>query len=57
MKGNYGIFAAVLLVLIGILIFIVFGGVWEGPSFLIIEGIIVVAIAILLVRYFRSRPS
>lgn len=55
MKGSFGILTMVALLIIGISIFVIFGPVLGDISLIIIEAIIIAAIVVLLVRYFRSR--
>lgn len=55
MKGNYDIFLIVLLVFIGVALSFFFAPFFGELGLLILEGIIAVAIIILLIRYFRRR--
>ena len=55
MKGSYGVLTIVVLLVIGIAIFVMFGPMLGEISLIIIEALIVIAIVFLLVRYFRSR--
>lgn len=55
MKGSFNILLMVLLVITAILVFIILGPMMGNIGLIAIEGVIVAAIVILLVRYSRSR--
>lgn len=55
MRDFFGVFLMLLLVITGIFLFVFFGNFFGYVGLAIIEIVIVTAIILLAIRYFRSR--
>ena len=55
MKGNYSILVMVAFLVVGVAVFVFFGPKLGSIGLYTIEGLIALAIIILLIRYFRGR--